>query len=332
MAGALQRAWLRRGPLACALWPLSLLYGAAVRLRKAGYALGLARARHVPVPVVVVGNVVAGGAGKTPVVIALLDHLRARGLRAGVVSRGHGRASKGCVEVTPASDPRDSGDEPLLVATRCGVPVVVDADRPNAAHTLLQRHPGVQVLVADDGLQHLALARDIEVLVYDVRGTGNGWLLPAGPLREPVPRAADLVVKPAALATTEGHAIARRLGTEARRADGTVRDLRELAREPCAAVAGIAQPQAFFAMLREAGVPLVHALALADHDPIDAPLPPLEGAKHLLCTQKDAPKLWRTRPDAWAVELQVAIDDSFWLAFDALLDAKLSSTHGPQTA
>jgi tetraacyldisaccharide 4'-kinase len=332
MAGALQRAWLRRGPLAFALWPISVLYGAVARLRRALYGHGLLTTHRIRVPVIVVGNVVAGGAGKTPVVIAVVEHLRARGLQVGVVSRGHGRTSTGCVEVMPTSEPRDTGDEPLLVARRCHVPVVVDADRPNAACVLLERHPQVQVIVADDGLQHLALGRDIEILVFDARGAGNGWLLPAGPLREPAQRKADLVLRPPQLTGIAGHSIRRKLAAEAVRADGTRRALADLAREPCAALAAIAQPEAFFAMLREAGVPLVATISRPDHDSLEAPLPSLGDARHLLCTEKDAAKLWRSHPEAWAVPLEASLDDAFWRELDALLDAKLSSTHGPQTA
>jgi tetraacyldisaccharide 4'-kinase len=119
MRAALQRAWLHRGALAWSLLPFSFLYAGLAALRKALFRHGVLQSHRVPVPVIVIGNVVAGGAGKTPVVIAVVDHLQARGLRVGVVSRGYGRQSSGCVEVTPTSDPRAVGDEPLLVARRC---------------------------------------------------------------------------------------------------------------------------------------------------------------------------------------------------------------------
>jgi tetraacyldisaccharide 4'-kinase len=282
--------------------------------------------------VVVIGNVVAGGAGKTPMVIATVQHLKARGLRVGVVSRGYGRDTQGCIEVTSASDPRDVGDEPLLVAVRCEVPVVVASDRPLAGRTLLAAHPDVQVLVSDDGLQHHALQRDIEVVVFDDRGIGNGWLLPAGPLRERWPRPANLVVRTAGAAAIDGFQIDRRLGKEARRADGTRQPLQAFTGQACAAIAGIARPEAFFDMLRAAGITLAHAIALPDHHDFAAALPQLPPGMPLLCTEKDAVKLWRSRPTAWAVPLDVSIEPRFWAALDALLDPKLSSADGSQAA
>lgn len=331
---SLQRAWLRRGALAWSLRPLSWIYGAVAASHRLLYRLGLRRTRRLPVPVVVVGNVVAGGAGKTPVVIAVVEHLKARGLRPGVISRGYGRRGEAaCREVRPEEvDAQLSGDEPLLVARRCQVPVVVGAHRAQAGQLLLARHPQVQVLVCDDGLQHPALARDLEVCVFDARGTGNGWLLPAGPLREPWPRAADLVLRPAAAGHIPGFDIGRRLASEAVRADGTRRALADLAREPLAAVAGIAQPEAFFDMLRDAGLAPARTCALADHHDFEAHPVDLPAGMTCVCTEKDAVKLWRQRPDAWAVPLQVEIDPAFWVAFDRLLAVKLSSTDGSETA
>ena len=189
-AQKLQEAWLWRGPLARALLPLSWLYGAVVALRRGLFRTGLLRATRLPVPVVVVGNLIAGGAGKTPTTLALVSLLREQGWTPGIVSRGHGREGAGLYEVTRDSSALHSGDEPLLLHLRSGAPMVVGADRVAAARTLLQRHPEVDLLLSDDGLQHLRLARDVEVIVFDERGAGNGWLLPAGPLREPVPAAA----------------------------------------------------------------------------------------------------------------------------------------------
>ncbi len=183
MREALQRAWLRRGVLAWLLRPISLVFGALAAARRGLYRAGALRSTRLPVPVIVVGNVLAGGAGKTPVVIAVLEHLRAQGLRAGLVSRGYGRAADDCREVPADGDPHAVGDEPLLVKQRTGVPVFVAPRRAEAALALLRTHPATQVIVTDDGLQHYALARDIEVCVFDERGAGNGWLLPAGPLR-----------------------------------------------------------------------------------------------------------------------------------------------------
>ncbi|MFN3569899.1 MAG: tetraacyldisaccharide 4'-kinase, partial [Polaromonas sp.] len=183
----LQQAWLRRGPLACLLLPLALLFGVLGRVRRSLYRANLLRSEKMPVPVVVVGNVVAGGAGKTPTVIALVQHLQAAGIRAGVVSRGYGRRGEGCLEVLPDTPPELSGDEPALIRRATHAPVFVAARRADAARALLAAHPATQLIVCDDGLQHYALQRDLEIAVFDDRGAGNGWLLPAGPLREPWP-------------------------------------------------------------------------------------------------------------------------------------------------
>lgn len=327
MTATLQRAWLRRGPLAWLLFPLSLVYGALRAVHQELYATGLRRRERLPVPVVVVGNVVAGGAGKTPVVLAILEHLRERGLRAAVVSRGYGRSETGCVEVLPEEEADRAGDEPLLLRRHAGVPVFVAPRRADAGQALLRAYPQTQVIVSDDGLQHHALVRDIEICVFDARATGNGWLLPAGPLREPWPRRVDLVLRPEEAAAIPGHAIQRSLAAEAVRADGSRRALDAFRGEPVHALAGIAQPEAFFAMLRAAGLTLAATQALPDHhDFADAQLLPPDAT--LLCTEKDAVKLWRARPDAWCVPLEVTIADAFWHALDRLLDARLSSPHG----
>lgn len=330
MAGALQRAWLRRGPLALLLWPVSIVFGALAGARRLAYRVGLLRSEAVPVPVVVVGNVVAGGAGKTPVVIALVRHLQARGLQPGVVSRGHGRQGCDCREVRPDADPAETGDEPLLIARSTRAPVFVAASRVEAARGLLAAHPGCRVIVSDDGLQHARLRRDIEICVFDDRGPGNGWLLPAGPLREPWPRPVDMVVRTAG-AGVSGFEVQRQLAPAARRGDGTELPLAGLAGRPLTALAGIGRPEAFFAMLRSRGLQLGRCLALPDHAALDT-LP--AGLEHgeLVCTEKDAVKLWRLRPDAWAVPLLAELEPAFWPAFDRLLDAKLSFPHGSETS
>jgi tetraacyldisaccharide 4'-kinase len=309
-AGALlRRAWLRRGPIAWLLLPVTLAYACASALHRALYRFGVRT---------------------TPVAIAIVQHLQGRGLQVGVISRGYGRAARDCQEVTAASEASAVGDEPLLIHRRTGAPVVVAASRADAARHLLAAHPAVRVLVSDDGLQHHALARDIEVCVFDTRGTGNGWLLPSGPLREAWPRSVDFVLRPASLAALGGHAVVRALG-DAVRADGQRRPLAGFAGAPVDAMAGIADPEAFFAMLRAAGLDLAITLPLPDHHAFDGSEAPAV-ARPLLVTEKDAVKLWRFRPDAWAVPLAVEVDAAFWPAFDAALAAKLSSPHGSQTA
>jgi tetraacyldisaccharide 4'-kinase len=329
MTSALQRAWLRRGALAWLLLPASLLFGLVVAIRRAAYRLGCVRTERVPAPVVVVGNVVAGGSGKTPVVIALVLHLRARGIAAGVISRGYGRRTTDCREVRACDAPEDTGDEPLLIARETAAPVFVAPRRADAASALLAAYPSTRVIVSDDGLQHYGMARDVEICVFDERGIGNGWLLPAGPLREGWPRPADLVLRPAARAELGGFEVRRHLADFATRANGEQTTLTALRDRPLAALAGIATPDAFFAMLRERGLRVERTIALPDHADIAAETLPREAA--LICTQKDAVKLWRLRPDAWAVPLVVEVEPAFWEAFDRVLDAKLSSPHGPET-
>ena len=333
MRQAVQNAWLRRGLLAWLLWPLSLAFRALVALRKRLYRTGRFRSERLPVPVIVVGNVVAGGAGKTPVLLSLLEHLAARGMRAGVISRGYGRSSGDCLYVTANSEPEHVGDEPLLIQRAAAVPVVVARKRIDAGRALLTAHPGVQVIVCDDGLQHLALQRDIELCVFDARGVGNGWLQPAGPLREPWPRPVDFVLAPARFAAAhKGYSVERELAPLVCNSAGERIPLATLRGKSLLAVAGIGNPASFFAMLRDQGLTLECTFALPDHyDFGGAPLP-LDPATAVVCTEKDAAKLWRSRPDAWAVPLVVRIDPAFWPAFDRRLDAKLSSVHGSETA
>lgn len=327
MRAALERtltaAWQRRGPLAVALWPLSRLYGALAARRQAR-----AVPQRLPVPVIVIGNVVAGGAGKTPATLAVAQHLLARGWRPGIVSRGHGRASRACLPVQPGSDPREVGDEPLLLRRRAGVPVQVAPCRAEAGRALLAAHPQVNILLCDDGLQHHALARDVEICVFDGRGIGNGWLLPAGPLREAWPRPVSLALftegrisLAAAGLPCPAFAATRRLASSACRANGQGVPLARLRGQSVVALAGIARPQAFFDMLRAEGLTLARTIALPDHAPLKRlpPLPPQEAALPLLCTEKDAAKLWPHAPQALAVPLRLQAPAAFFDALDALL-------------
>ncbi len=169
------------------LQPLSWGYAALAGLHRALFRLGLRPVQRAPVPLLVVGNLVAGGAGKTPAVLALVGLLRQQGWTPGVISRGHGRRGRAVQAVSRHSPAADVGDEPLLIHLRTGAPVVVGADRAAAARALCAAHPAVDILLADDGLQHHALHHDMAVLVFDERGAGNGLRLPAGPLRQALP-------------------------------------------------------------------------------------------------------------------------------------------------
>ena len=330
-------SWQRRGPLAWVLWPLAVLMGLLVRLRLGLYLSGLLTRHRLPVPVIVVGNVVAGGAGKTPVVLALVEHLQALGLKVGVISRGYGRRTRDCREVQPDSPAGEVGDEPALIRRRTGAPVFVARRRIEAARALLQAHPRTQVLVSDDGLQHLALARDIEICVFDDRGLGNGLLLPAGPLREPWPRYVDLVLHTGQRPAFTGYTARRALAQQAVRRDGSRVDLSALAQagRPLLAVAGTARPQAFFDMLQALGLPLTLTVARPDHDDYAGWQRPRDRDYTLLCTEKDAVKLWVTHPDALAVPLDFQPEPAFFAALERLLAdaqaARLSSPHGHPT-
>ena len=329
----LRTAWQSRGPLAWALWPLSQLFGALAALDRRQQRR---HAQRLPVPVIVVGNVVAGGAGKTPTTLALVQHLHAQGWRPGIVSRGFGRAPRedqpvdAPQAVNPDSDPRAVGDEPLLLRQRADVPVFVGHARAAAGRALLAAHPDTDILVCDDGLQHLRLARDVEIAVFDGRGIGNGWLLPAGPLREPWPRPVDLVLRtepgpPLALPPgAEAFEGRRRLAPLAVRADRSTVPLVDLqgTATRLVAVAGIARPEAYFAMLRAAGLTLQDTLALPDHYDFDSWSRRLDLGETLICTEKDAVKLWRLRPDALAVPLRLEVPAAFFHALDGLLAAR----------
>lgn len=339
----LTRAWTRRGPLAWLLWPISVLFGTLAALRRSLYRAGLLKVQRVPALVIVVGNVVAGGSGKTPVVIALVRHLQARGLRVGVISRGYGRRATNCREVFDDSLSSDVGDEPALIRHATSAPVFVAARRFEAASALLARHPDTQVILCDDGLQHLGLHRDLEICVFDDRGAGNGLLLPAGPLREPWPRAVDLVLHTGAHPAFAGFTAQRALARQAVRADGTqiaLADLAQAGAKPLLAVAAIAKPDDFFAMLRARNLPLARTIALPDHYDFDSWLRNEYEGYTVICTEKDAVKLWLKQADALAVPMVFTPEPAFIARLDAMLSVllaarlnpKLSSTHGHTTS
>jgi tetraacyldisaccharide 4'-kinase len=317
----LTRAWLRRGPLACALWPVSQLFRALAGLRAGLYRAGVLKAGRLPVPVVVVGNIFIGGTGKTPLTIWLVQALRAAGLRPGVISRGHGAEGEAPRAVRPDSSTAEVGDEPVLIARRAGVPVFVGRKRVEAGRALLAAHPEVDVVLTDDGLQHYALARDVEVLLFDGRGTGNGWLLPAGPLREAPSRKRDVTVVNAPeitskLAASVGGTPFRMqlVGDRAERlADPRQsRPLASFAGQRLLAAAGIGNPGRFFALLRGAGLDFAE-LPLPDHyDFRDNPFA-LVDADVILITEKDAVKCGQLEnlkddPRLWVVPVAARID------------------------
>jgi tetraacyldisaccharide 4'-kinase len=298
-----ERHWYRRSLVSCLLLPIAWMFGLLVRVRLGLYRTGILAVTKLRVPVIVVGNLTVGGTGKTPLVIWLAEHLRAAGWTPGIISRGYGaRPSSGeCGprEVTAASDARAHGDEPALMARRTGCPVWVSRDRVAAARALLAANPACNVLISDDGLQHYALARDAEIAVEDVRGHGNGWMLPAGPLREPsgrtvgatvanLPSGAPLPVRSGAvfrmmLAPSEF----TRVNAGHEGPDRVVLD--SLKGLKLHAVAGIGHPDRFFSTLRAMGLGFVphpfpdhHAFVEGDLDFPDCDA--------ILMTEKDAVK------------------------------------------
>lgn len=316
--------WSRRGPLALLLWPLSLLYRIALSLRKAGYRSGLLAVVRPRVPVIVVGNVVVGGSGKTPVLLELARHLTAQGQIVGVVSRGYGRPGRHCQEVLSGSLARDCGDEPLLIKKKLDLPVFVAADRGQAALALLERYPATTIILSDDGLQHLGLARDIEICLFGKQGRGNGLLLPAGPLREPWPRQTDLILNTSADPQSGQFLVVRKLSSSAQRADGSSLPLSALHGRRLVALAAIAHPDEFFDMLRAEGLELEQTIARPDHDDWSDFQWPDTDPLELIFTEKDAAKLWARNITGWAVPLRVSLDPDFLPRLDELLQARLS--------
>ena len=332
MKAKLQQAWQSRSGLARWLWPVSLLYGLAVGVRHQLYKAGLFSSTRVGVPVVVVGNLVAGGGGKTPLVIALVTHLQERGIKAGVISRGYGRIAQSCQEVHLQTPILESGDEPALIKRATYAPVFVARKRAEAAAALLRTHPSTQLIICDDGLQHHALASDIRIAVFDDRGVGNGWLLPAGPLREHWPAknhpGVDLILHTGRTPAFRGFFSERRLADHAVAADGRTVDLRSLVGQPLVALAAIATPDAFFSMLVDAGLTLAQTLPLPDHHDFSGYELPVRSGTTVLCTEKDAVKLFQlpatTSIRLFAVPLIFRPEPAFMEALDALLAPLLS--------
>jgi tetraacyldisaccharide 4'-kinase len=315
----LQRIWYGPAWLGLPLWPLSLVLLLLVSLRRVLYRSGILRSHRVPVPVIVVGNLTVGGTGKTPIALWLSRQLQLRGHRVGIVMRGYGARHSGAPRVvTAADDAAEVGDEALLHARSGPQVVVIGADRVAAARLAVEQ--GARIVVCDDGLQHLRLARDYEVAVVDAaRVFGNGLLLPAGPLREPASRieTVDAVVLTHRGGSMQSPLRPRRpFVADARFRSGPAVNIRSGERRDLAtfraarvhAVAGIGNPQAFFAALSEAGI-TAEGHALADHGALDPRHLPFPDGTTVLMTEKDAVKCAAyARPDWWYVELDVVIE------------------------
>jgi len=330
-----------RSPANPLLRMASLPFACVAALRRAGYRSGLLHSVRLPVPVVVVGNIGVGGTGKTPLVLWLAQRLLAAGRRPGIVSRGYGGSATIVSEVLPDSDPEKVGDEPLLLARRSGVPVFVGRDRVAAGRALLERYPECDTIVADDGLQHYRLARDVEIVVVDAaRGFGNGSLLPAGPLREPPARLAsvDAIVLhgDGTVAAVARHAAAvprvrmrlRVAGVRRLREGSVTAPLASLSGRPWNAVAGIGNPARFFALLRQAGL-AIHEHAFADHHAYRAADLAFDSRDGILMTEKDAVKCEQfAGDDAWAVVVEAELDADL----AGIVLARLERSNAAETA
>lgn len=312
--------WFGEGSPPLPVRAVSKLYAGVVAARTSLYRCGWLRSRHPGKPVLVVGNVIAGGSGKTPLTIALVERLRAEGFTPGVASRGYGRDDAGTPRwVDAALDPRLGGDEPVLIARRTGVPVRVDADRAAAAQALVDA--GCDVIVCDDGLQHYRLARDLEIEVIDGRRRyGNGLPIPAGPMREPAARGARCDFRVLNLGSEDGEAgfgeWPMRLVSDAVVAMRGARTapLSAFAGQRVHAVAGIGDPERFFAMLRGQGIAVVPH-AFADHHAYRAEDLAFGSDLPVLMTEKDAVKC-AAFADArcWSVPVRAALPEAFWIA------------------
>ncbi|BDX20972.1 tetraacyldisaccharide 4'-kinase [Polynucleobacter sp. TUM22923] len=333
--------WERRGPTSLLLWPLSYVYGLVIRTRKLVTDLGLLKIKPQPVPVIIVGNIRVGGTGKTPIVIALAERLAQLGWKPGIISRGYGAADQHKpLQVVSDSDPALVGDEPVLIAKRTAnqFPIWVFPKRIQSIAAMLKQDPSINVIISDDGLQHSDLVRwpareggrDIEFVVRDQRGEGNGFLLPAGPLREPASRERDATLITGSAsnsALVDEYFLGRRaftllseLGTPYQLQDRhTTQSLQAIADallpNAITAVAAIGNPQRFFDDLLKQGI-AAKGIALGDHAPLTAEFFSSIHAQCILITEKDAVKCQQIQDDRiWVVPMHLSITDDMaeWL-------------------
>lgn len=308
------KLWQKRSVLSLLLLPLTGLYCLVVWLRRYAYRTGILKTTRVRVPVIVVGNITTGGTGKTPLVIAIVNILKQAGYNPGIISRGYGgKARSWPQQVRPDADPVMVGDEPVIIARRTGCPMAVGPNRVKVANALLEHHD-CDIVISDDGLQHYALARDVEVVVVDgIRRYGNGWCLPSGPLREPVSR-----LKEVDLIVTNGTPLGNEYPMEYvghqwinvqnpdRRAE-----MAQFSGKRVHGIAGVGNPQRFFSMLREAGMEVVEH-TYPDHYVFTHKDFDFEESLPVLMTEKDAVKCERLGlEDAWFVPIEAHIKRKF---------------------
>jgi len=332
MSSRLDSLWYQNSPLSLVLAPLGWLYCTAAILRSAAYRIGIARVDRVGVPVIVVGNISVGGTGKTPLVIWIVDLLISRGLRPGIVSRGYrGKSNNWPQQVRADGDPIMVGDEPVLLARATGCPVVADPNRARAARSLLA-HAECDVIVSDDGLQHLAMGRDVEVAVIDgVRRHGNGRCLPAGPLREPVSRlkSVDLVVANGGGFGGEFHMRLNAGDAKSLTQEELSRPLDGFRGVPVHALCGIGLPERFFDTLERAGLELIRH-QFPDHHGFCAADIAFDDEIPVLMTEKDAVKCRRFADSRhWCIPVQTELPEAFGERLLSLLGARAPAALKP---
>jgi len=325
-------------PVTWLLLPLSLVFRFTVFARRMLYRARLRPVARIDVPVVIVGNITVGGSGKTPLVLWMVEHLAAAGWRPGIVSRGYGGSVASSrdapVEVTTGSDAREVGDEPLLLAHRARCPVWVGADRAQACRALRSAHPECDVLVLDDGLQHYGLARDVEIAVVDSRGFGNGFLFPAGPLREPVSRLGEVDAIVRNGGDADGFAM-RLEGREFVNLADPARavDAAALGSKRVHAVAGIGEPARFFAHLESLGLEVMQH-AFPDHHAYRASELEFGDRLPVVMTEKDAVKCTAfAGAHLWMLPVRAELDPRFAPVLEEKLRATLQGKlRGPKAA
>ncbi len=319
----LERYWWDRNGIALLLWPISWLFCLVVWIRRRAYQLGIFPSTKLPLPVIVVGNITVGGAGKTPLVIWLARHLQQQGFKPGIISRGYGgNATSWPQQARAGSDPTVVGDEAVLIASSLECPVCVGPDRVQAGQELAKLGT-CDIIISDDGMQHYALKRDIEIAVIDgVRGLGNGFCLPAGPLRERPQRLsqADMIVVNG-IAGRHQFAMRLRQSFVVNMADSSkVCKLADFAKGGSVhAMAGIGHPERFFLQLEGAGLEIVRHTFPDHHRFLPEEILPDDDAP-ILMTEKDAVKCMRfAQPRHWCVLVVAELDDTFVHRLDTLI-------------
>ncbi len=319
--------WYARSPWLLLLTPLSLVFRIVVWLRRNAYRAGLLRSQRVARPVIIIGNITVGGTGKTPLVIWLAEYLQEKGYHPGIISRGYGgKASGWPQQVRPDSDPAMVGDEAVLLAGATGCPMAVGPDRVANA-TALIKHSDCDVILSDDGLQHYALQRDIEIIVIDgIRRFGTGFSIPAGPMREPAKRLkeADLVVING-LGSGHDHIMRMRPGDAHSLTDSSIkRPLADFRGQAVHAVAGIGNPERFFQSLEQLGMQLEKHV-FPDHYKFTEPDIRFGDYKPVIMTEKDAVKCrYFASENDWYIPVTVQMSADFCQRLDELLQARTS--------